>query len=190
MKQIGIFAGAFDPIHDGHLDVAKTAVKYLGLDTVYFMIESRPWGDKNPIALNHRKNMVELAIDADEKLKVLDAIDEHFDNFKTLPVLESQFVGQELYFILGGDVFMKMNNKTWPGLEKLLKHYLVVYERKDIREQAITEHAIELGIAIAILPSAHLHLASTDVRLEPHNKAIWLPKKVSEYIDSNNLYQV
>ena len=188
MKKIGIFAGAYDPIHDGHLDVANTAHSYLGLSSVYFMVEQQPWGDKHPIDFRHRSSMVALAIKGFKHLGLLEIPDKRFSISQTLPRLEQQFAGDELYFIFGGDVFLNMNGNNWPGLERLLEHYVVVYERGSITEGIIAEHAKVLGITLAILPSAHLHLASTDVRLQPHKKAIWLPKRVAEYIDKNNLY--
>lgn len=185
---VGIFAGTFDPVHNGHIDVANTAIKYLGLDKVYFMIESQPWGSKNPIEFSHRKNMVKLAMKVYKKLDLLEIPDKRFDIATTLPKIEKQFEGNDLFFIFGGDVFMNMNKENWPKLESLLDHYIVVYERQNITEKDISQHAKELGITLAILPSAHLHLASTDVRLHPHKKAVWLPKEVADYIDKNDLY--
>jgi nicotinic acid mononucleotide adenylyltransferase len=114
--------------------------------------------------------------------------DKQFCIDSTLKKLENQFPDIELYFIFGGDIFIQMNKNTWPNIDKLLEHYIVVIERGKITEEDISQHAIELGIVTAILPSEHLHHSSTDVRMHPHNKYIWVPKSVGEYIDSHNLY--
>lgn len=187
-KRIGFFAGSFDPIHDGHVAVASSAILDLELDQLYFMVEEMPWGNKSPASLENRCHMVDLAIENHELMQQLKIDDKQFSISKTLTEIEKKFVDCELYFIFGADVFMHMNSKKWPGLEKLLEHYLVVFERGDIREHQISDHAVELGAVIAILPSEHLNHSSSDVRLSPHEKSIWVTQKVSEYIQKNNLY--
>ncbi len=190
MKKVGIFAGSFDPIHDGHLEVMKSAHSFLELDELLLMIEEKPWNSKKPIDISHRKNMAELALRNYKNFYVLDINNKRFDIIKTLPHLENNFIDCELYFIFGADVFININDKQWPGLENLLKHYIVVFERRNITEKEITAHAKSLGIVVAIIPSAHPHHSSTDVRLKPHDKKVWVPKKVAEYIDYNNLYHL
>ena len=187
-KRIGFFAGSFDPIHDGHVAVANSAIQDLELDQLYFMVEEMTWGEKSPASIDNRCQMVDLAIENHEKMQQLKIDDKQFSINKTLLEIEQKFVDFELYFIFGADVFIHMNSIQWPGLEKLLEHYLVVFERGDIMEHQISDHAVELSTAIAILPSEHLHHSSSDVRLKPHEKTIWVTEKVAEYIQNNNLY--
>jgi nicotinate-nucleotide adenylyltransferase len=189
-KRIGFFAGSFDPIHDGHIELAKVATDQLELSKIYFMVEEKPWGIKRPISINHRKEMVRLAIDGVNSFGQLDLLDKQFTIENTLKQLEKKFENSELYFVFGADVFMNMNSDQWPGLEKLLRHYIVVFERKDITELELAKQAKRLGIVVAILPNKHKDHSSTDVRMKPHKKSIWLPKKVAEYIDLNGLYKV
>jgi nicotinate-nucleotide adenylyltransferase len=188
MRNIGLFAGAFDPIHDGHIEVARASVNQLSLDMLYFMVESRPWGDKQPVELKHRQTMLDLSTEADEKLALLSLPDDQFSIDRTLAELEEKFPEDELFFVFGGDVFMHMNPEQWPGLEKLFKHYIVVFERGMITEKEISRHAKSLGIATAIIPSMYPRHSSTDVRLRPHDKAVWVSKQVADYIDNNKLY--
>ena len=144
--------------------------------------------DKKPISYKHRKTMVELAINTDNKLSLLDLDDEKFSLDETLPKIVNTFQDAELYFIFGADVFLRMNYAQWPSLTKLLQYYIVVFERRDITQKELTAHAKKLGIVIAIIPSQHLTHSSTDVRMSTHNKSVWLPKVVADYIEKNNLY--
>ncbi|MFT4532564.1 MAG: nicotinate-nucleotide adenylyltransferase [Candidatus Saccharimonadales bacterium] len=187
-RRIGIFAGTFDPIHDGHIDIARSAVEHLELEELLILVEESPWGDKSPIDIAHRKEMVELSISSEGKINQLVMDQKRFNIDETLPDLETRFAGCELYFIFGGDIFMHMNEDSWSGLEGLLRHYIVVFERGNVNERDISEHAKSLGIVAAILPNEKLDHSSTDVRLKPHNKAIWIPKSVAGYIDQNSLY--
>lgn len=187
-RKIGIFAGAFDPIHDGHIEAAKKAVEYLELDELYFMVEKNPWSSKRPININHRRHMVDLAISEFATLSQLETKHVRFTLPDTLTEIEDLFPGSELYFVFGADVFINMNSVQWPELNSLLKHYIVVFERKEVSQKQITDHAKSLGIVCAILPNALLLHSSTAVRSKPHEKSIWLPQRVADYIDQNSLY--
>lgn len=188
MKRIGIFAGSFDPIHDGHIAVALSCVDNLELEKLFFMVESEPWGSKSPIDISHRQNMLEVAVNDFPKLDQIKLEDKHFNIESTLPKLENSFPETEMYFVFGADIFMNMNRDTWKNIDKLLKYYIVVIERNKITESEITKHAIELGVVIAIFPSPNPEHSSTDIRMYPHKKEIWVPKSVGQYIDENNLY--
>jgi|GEM_PF-1081608 len=188
-NRIGIFAGSFDPIHEGHIETSLSCVRELGLEQLFFMVEQNPWGDKSPVGISYRRKMVDIAISNFPQLGQLELDDHRFSIDKTLIKLENKFPSMELYFIFGADVFLKMNIKSWPKLDKLLKHYIVVIERNELTEWHITEHAITLGIVTAILPSQHLHHSSTDVRMQPRNSILWVPKKIADYIELNNLYE-
>ena len=129
MKRIGIFAGIFDPIHDGHIEVARQCVDLLELDHMYLMTEEKSWGAKAPVDVKHRIAMVDIAVGDSERVQQLSVGDTQFTIDETLPKLEQRFNDCELYFVLGADVFMAMDSQQWPGLDKLLQHYLVVFER-------------------------------------------------------------
>jgi len=188
MMKIGIYAGAFDPVHDGHIAVAKAAVSELGLDKLVFMVEEQPWGSKQPVSVTCRRDMVDLALAGTDNLSRFETEDKRFSIDTTLAQIENQFSTSELYFVFGGDVFMSMNAEQWPGLDKLLHHYIVVFERAGVTEADITNHARGLGIVTAIITSPHPDHSSTRVRMMPHQKSVYVPKNVAEYIDENGLY--
>ena len=64
MKRIGIMGGTFNPIHKGHLALAKAAMEEFVLDKVIFIPAGMP-PHKKPgevIDKEHRYNMVKMAI--------------------------------------------------------------------------------------------------------------------------------
>lgn len=66
MKNIGLFGGTFDPIHNGHLHIARAFADEIGLDLVVFLPAGDPYHkDSTRTPAQERLNMVELAI-ADE----------------------------------------------------------------------------------------------------------------------------
>ncbi len=192
MERVGIYAGTFDPIHDGHLELATTAKDLLELSSVQFMVEKKPWGNKQPGAsASERETMVEHAIESKEDLAIFSSQYDQFTVELTLPELQANFPSSELYFIMGADTFQNMSKETWPGLEKIITppNYIVVAERGMMTEQQISSHARSLGVAVAIIPNSLPNHASSDVRAQINNKALWLPKKVAAYIDEHGLYE-
>ena len=66
-RRIGILGGAFDPIHNGHLAIARLARQYCALDTILYVPAYCP-PHKQRVALapfEHRCRMIELALHAD-----------------------------------------------------------------------------------------------------------------------------
>ena len=64
MKRVGILGGTFDPIHLGHLILAKEAKEKCKLDEIWFMPAKTPPHKLNKIVSDFsvRKDMIELAI--------------------------------------------------------------------------------------------------------------------------------
>ena len=72
MKQIGLFFGSFNPVHQGHLILANYLVEETALEEVWFVITPQsPFKQKQRLLDNHhRLALVEEAIEGFPKLKV------------------------------------------------------------------------------------------------------------------------
>ena len=60
--KVGLFGGTFDPIHNGHLWIAKKAYEEFSLDEVLFIPSGISYMKTGVSDVNHRVNMVKLAI--------------------------------------------------------------------------------------------------------------------------------
>ena len=69
-QNIGLFGGSFDPIHHGHLILARDAMEKLGLERVIFIPAniSPHKLDRPPVSAALRCDMVEAAIEGEEGL--------------------------------------------------------------------------------------------------------------------------
>lgn len=123
-KRIGIYAGAFDPIHAGHIALALQAKSAAKLDQVYFLPERRPRNKQHVEHFAHRAAMIKQAIKPYLKFKVLELVDVSFSVERTLPKLLNIFKGDELIFIFGSDAIKDIY--SWPSSERLLKNYEIV----------------------------------------------------------------
>ena len=75
MKKVGIFGGSFNPIHTGHIALAKSLCEKAGLDEVWFMVSPMNPFKKAATDLldDHlRLEMVEKALENEPQLKACD----------------------------------------------------------------------------------------------------------------------
>jgi nicotinate-nucleotide adenylyltransferase len=71
MKRIGIMGGTFDPIHKGHLALAKAAMNEFVLNEIVFIPTGTPPHKKRKITnKEHRYKMVKLAINGKSKYSI------------------------------------------------------------------------------------------------------------------------
>ena len=75
MKKIGLFGGSFDPVHIGHISIAKIALEELHLDEMQFIpTGNNPWKNDNHTEDFHRLNMLKIAL-KDEKNITINTIE-------------------------------------------------------------------------------------------------------------------
>lgn len=118
VPRIGIYAGAFDPVHAGHITFALQALHAAKLDKVYFVPERRPRHKHGVEHFGHRVAMLKQAARPHAKFGVLELVDISFSVERTLPRLEQQFPDSQLVFLLGSDITRTL--PSWPRAERLL----------------------------------------------------------------------
>jgi nicotinate-nucleotide adenylyltransferase len=131
---LGLLGGSFDPIHRGHLQLARDALADLQLTQVRFIPANRPWQKRPLTDARHRSEMVRLAIAGEENF-ALDPIETDRDGptytIDTLRALRAG-VGPEvpLVLIMGSDQLRNLD--TWREWRHLLDFaHLAVARRND-----------------------------------------------------------
>ena len=123
--KIGILGGTFDPIHLGHVYLAKQARKTLGLQKVLFIPAGDPWmkNDKNLSAPSHRLKMTYLALENNGDFQVDDLeITRKGTSYTidTIIELKNKFdPGTDFYLIMGEDAVSQIN--FWKDPNHIMK---------------------------------------------------------------------
>jgi nicotinate-nucleotide adenylyltransferase len=113
---LGIFGGSFDPIHHGHLILARAALEELGLERILFLPAnlSPHKTDNKPATAQDRLAMLQLAIDNEPGFETAD-LELHRPppsfTVETLRELRTAHPDAELTLLLGADNVAKFD--TW-----------------------------------------------------------------------------
>jgi len=196
--RIGILGGTFDPIHNGHLAVARAARRRYRLDLVYFIPCGQP-PHKQRRGLSpflHRFTMVALAC-AGEPAFVPSLLEAGPDlrgrqksySIDTVRRLRRLAPRAKLYFILGVDAFLYL--PKWKNIRQLVRlcdFIVTTRPGTDLRQAARTRM---IGANVHFLPGVHVDVSASDIRRAAHrgrSLASLVPSAVAEYIGKMRLY--
>jgi nicotinate-nucleotide adenylyltransferase len=207
--------GTFNPIHFGHLRAAEEVAESLRLEQMIFIPAAKPphKSEVEVVSFDHRWHMMELAIEGNP-LFVLSDLEYQRPGIsysvETLTQLSKERGGsEELYFVLGLDVFLEL--QTWKSYRELfsLCHFIVVSrpgfspESLDamLTTQVSDRYSLDIQVQGYRHPSLHtvyyrevtlLDISSSAIRkllAEGGTVRYLLPEKVEEYIQQQRLYQ-
>lgn len=119
MSRIGILAGVFDPIHVGHTEFIKRAMKEHGLDKVYILVEKDPKYKTCLASYEHRKKMVELAAMDIDGVEIYESPRDFFPVSSSVPIIKKYNPDSELFLLAGDDVWRHI--PSWEDAEELLQ---------------------------------------------------------------------
>ncbi len=203
----GIFGGAFDPIHLGHLLLAETALRQAELDRVIFVPTGtsphRSGKENYRASAEDRFQMIEAAIfGCEEFLVSRHEIDRHEPSFtvETLRYFKKAFTltQPELFLILGADMFNDLPNWREPGEICRLATPLVACRpgtSLPYYEGLSGLLSLELYEEIhrQMLRMPQLEISSTAIRAtvaDGGSIRFQVPRGVDSYIRRNELYTV
>lgn len=194
MSKIGIFGGSFNPIHNGHIYIAREVKKKLSLDRIIFVPTGfAPHKDNSDFApKTDRFNMVKLSIGDEFEISDIEikkavpcyAVD-------TMSELKNVYCDDDLYYIIGADSLRDF--LTWKDPEKLFSMLnIVVVDRENTDIDKIArEYRESYGAEIFVCHIKPVDISSTQIRKElRENKNVgeYIPRIVWEYIKKHKLY--
>ena len=183
---VGLLGGSFDPIHVGHLQLARDARDHLGLAEVRLMPAGQPWQKGRLTDAAARAEMVARAIASEPRL-VLDrreiARAGPSYTIDTLRELRAEFGPQQpLVLVIGSDQFARLD--TWRDWQHLLDfaHIAIAQRASDTAAQVAPAPGEAPPVTSAATPShsvaawRHTHRGEVaDIALAPAGSVIDLP---------------
>ncbi len=192
----GIMGGTFNPVHNGHLILAKTAYELLGLDKVLFIPSGNSYMKKNVLAAQKRIDMVRLAIANYPQFELSLVEAERTGNSytsETLACLTKQNPNTCYFFIMGADSLFQIeswkNPKLIFSLAKIVCAVRDDYNLEEIKQKG--QQLQGLGADIIYLDMPKVDISSTEIRAkvkEQRSITDDVPVEVADYIRQERLY--
>lgn len=212
MASIGIMGGTFNPIHIGHIKIAKAAYMQYHLDEVWFMPNHIPaYKSKDMIVSGEdRLAMVELAIQDISYFKATDFELKREGTTYTADTMErlnKKYPENLFYFIMGADSLFYFDK--WKNPEVILQYAnLLIAPRNGESIDRITEKMKELntlygGNHFYLIHCPEIPCSSSSIREAFYQKTqndtifnnkteienLFLPDQVYKYIIKKKLYR-
>lgn len=179
--KVGIVGGSFDPIHYGHIQMAKTALQDLACDEVWFMpTKSTPLKDRSLTADVHRLAMIQRVMAYDDRFRLCTLeMDREGKSYTidTVKTLKQKYPAYEFIWMIGNDQLAQFDQ--WKDPEELTS--LIQFVCVDRDGQLVpTEYPIQ-RIHMEAMP-----VSSSEIR--QGNKLNYVPYTVLGYIYEHRLY--
>ncbi len=200
---VALFGGTFDPIHFGHLIVARCVLERLALDEVRFIPSANPphKGGEGLSDVAHRLAMVELAIDSEPGFACDDCETRRTGPSYTLDTVMHfrERLGPEatIHWIIGADSLAEL--ESWHRVGELIDACNIVTVGRPGDSQPdlstfgrVLDEGHVAKLKRGILQTPHIDISATDIRRRvAAAKSIryLVPEPVSQYIEDHQLYR-
>jgi nicotinate-nucleotide adenylyltransferase len=187
-EKIALFGGTFDPVHLGHIHLARSAVDALGLDQVRFLpcrISPHKLGS-SPTPAADRLEMLKLAT-AELPWAVVDDFETRIEgpsfSYRTAEEMAARFPGARLFWIMGGDQWVALDQWAEPRRLAACVEFIVFTRGEPLMErEGFLSHALT-----ADHPASATAIRETlSDGAEKHD---WLDPRVSRWIREHHLYR-
>jgi nicotinate-nucleotide adenylyltransferase len=202
-RRIGVYGGAFDPVHFGHLRSALEVRQALGLDEIRFIPSGNPpHRSEARVDAAQRIEMLELAI-RDAPGVVIDRREvqntQTSYSFDTLASVEAEYPASRVTLVIGMDQFSVFD--TWYRWRELLQRFeLAVMERPGESLSETARSILSTAGAetlhdkprIALISVTQLQISSSRIRddlIHGRDIQFLVPAAVRDYIYRHRLYR-
>lgn len=191
MREVILYFGSFDPIHNGHLAVAEYAIRRFGCEVWLVVSPSNPLKDAAlQTCGKHRLAMACLAAESSIEREQIRVCGIEFDlprpsyTIDTLRKLEALYPENRFSILAGTDIVAQLDR--WKEYDTILDRYrLLIYPREDYPVEKFADRIHLMADAPCWRES------STEIRgllCRGEDIAEMVPVAVNEYIKKNNLW--
>ena len=201
MLRVGIYGGAFSPIHKGHVEAAKAFMSQMWLDVLFVIpTGTSPHKEMSGGASDvDRLEMCSLAFEGIEGVIVSDMEMKREGKSYTVDTLRALSApDQRLFLLCGTDMILTLD--TWRESDEIFKLAYPVYIRRESDEslddklvEKVTEYRNKYGKNTVRINAPAIEISSSEVReriVNGEDVSDLVPEKVAAYIKEKGLYKV
>jgi nicotinate-nucleotide adenylyltransferase len=216
-RRAAIYGGTFDPVHNGHLKVARRVQKQFGLDEMIFVPACVPPHKRGAgiTSAFHRFAMLALATKNDDRLRVstieLDQPDRPYAVDTVARMKERLGNDCRLFFVMGADSWSEIATwREWQRLLMMCDHIVVTRPGFEVNVQSSgftvadirgkSESEIQAAVTESTAPRVFVtdtvfeEVSATAIRAAARNGsrealAKLVPPEVTAYIEKYGLYE-
>lgn len=179
----GIYIGSFNPIHNGHIDLAKHLLDKKIVDKIIFIPAGNYWDKQSLYPVETRIEMIKLAIKNEENMSVNAELAGTDYTYQVLDQLNLMNI--DYYLIMGADTVTDLDK--WEHFDTVKATKMIVVSRD---ETDIDFYMNLFGIRQYIkVDDFKSDISSTRIREDIGKAAEYLNGEVYAYIFSNHLYR-
>lgn len=141
--KIALYLGSFNPFHNGHLEVVKTALKDFKMDKVIIVpTMQNPWKKEKVLGIDKRIEIISICLDKQnlfrgmipyefafegkyDKRCIIDPIEKElippYYSYATLHALKNKYCNDKIFVLCGEDTIKDIPN--WMNGEAIIQDY-------------------------------------------------------------------
>lgn len=195
--RIGILGGSFDPVHWGHILLAREALSFANLDVVLFLVAKDPPHKTVFTPAIDRFQMACLATEKEPGISVCDLeLKMPGKNYAIYSIreLKRRFPGAELFYLVGSDVLMSL--PYWYGSDELISLVKILCVMRNQKLGLTPDHILRIQeqyhVLLRIMDVRLPAISSTEIRGRIQRKesiSNYVPMAVENYILAHDLYR-
>ena len=193
-RRVVVFGGTFDPIHNGHVAIAKCLRDELDADSVVMVPTGRPWLRPDaPVATpEDRLRMVELAVENEDRIDVSDVDivrDKTTYSIDTIQDLRLRY-GTDSEFILAIGADAAPDLHRWHRYDQLIEECTFAVVQ---RPGSPLEDAVSLPNETLVIRGPMFNISASEIRTMIRQREIaaarrLVPAGVGEFIIDSKMY--
>ncbi len=194
-KKIGLFGGTFNPVHCGHVEMARQVLEEFGLDEVWMLPSGHPPHKTHVASAQHRVAMLRLAVKGVRGLSVCELEVHragHTYTVDTLTELAERYPRVAFFYIVGADTLFELC--TWKCAEQVMRMVtFLCVGRSGYSGLAAEAERLQqtCGARIELANCEGGNVSSTLVRMRVQKGMSidgLVPPEIEEYIKAHGLY--
>jgi len=188
LMRIAIFSGSFNPIHNGHLAIARETLAQDAADELWFLVSPQNplKKDLGLIRETDRLEMVKLAIENENGMKASD-FEFHLPRptytINTLEKLRENYPGHRFELLIGADNLLIFHK--WYQYQRIIDEFgLIVYPRPGFNTQSLP-----LFENTTIISAPLIDLSATEIRrklIKGESITGMVPQKVAMFLQQHD----